>query len=57
MDEKDLDYLGKIILLGSAAVGKSNMMNRFLKGIFEETYLSTIGINCLDKKFNFDEKK
>ena len=29
MDEKDLDYLGKIILLGSAAVGKSNMMNRF----------------------------
>ena len=57
MDEKDLDYLGKIILLGSAAVGKSNMMNRFLKGIFEETYLSTIGINCLDKKFNFDGKK
>lgn len=57
MDEKALDYLGKIILLGAAAVGKSNMVNQFVNGQFEETYLSTIGINCLDKLFNFNGKK
>lgn len=57
MDEKALDYLGKIILLGAAAVGKSNMVNQFVNGQFEETYLSTIGINCLDKLFNFNGEK
>ena len=57
MDEKAFDYLGKIILLGAAAVGKSNMVNQFVNGQFEETYLSTIGINCLDKLFNFNGKK
>lgn len=57
MDEQNVDYSGNIILLGSASVGKSNLMNRFLTGKFIDTYLSTIGINCLFKTFNFDGKK
>ena len=57
MDEQKTCYNGNIILLGSSNVGKSNMMNQFLRGKFEEAYFATIGINCLDKLFIFDGKK
>ena len=57
MDEQKTCYNGNIILLGSCNVGKSNMMNQFLRGKFEEAYLATIGINCLTKLFIFDGKK
>lgn len=57
MDEQKTCYNGNIILLGSSNVGKSNMMNQFLRGKFEEAYFATIGINCLNKLFVFDGKK
>ena len=57
MDEQKTCYNGNIILLGSSNVGKSNMMNQFLRGQFEEACLATIGINCLNKLFVFDGKK
>lgn len=57
MDGQKINYFGNIILLGSSNVGKSNMMNQFLKGQFEEAYVSTIGINCLNKIFIFNGKK
>ena len=57
MDEQKTCYNGNIILLGSCNVGKSNMMNQFLRGKFEDSYLATIGINCLNKLFVFDGKK
>ena len=57
MDEQKTCYNGNIILLGSSSVGKSNMMNQFLRGKFGEVYFATIGINCLNKLFIFDGKK
>ena len=57
MDEQKTCYNGNIILLGSSHVGKSNMMNQFLRGQFEEACLATIGINILNKLFVFDGKK
>ena len=57
MDEQKTCYNGNIILLGSSNVGKSNMMNQFLRGQFEEAYFATIGINILNKLFVFDGKK
>ena len=57
MDEQKTCYNGNIILLGASNVGKSNMMNQFLRGQFEEACLATIGINCLNKLFIFDGKK
>ena len=54
MDEQKTCYNGNIILLGSSNVGKSNMMNQFLRGKFEEAYFATIGINCLNKLFIFE---
>ena len=57
MDEQKTCYNGNIILLGTSNVGKSNMMNQFLRGQFQEAYFATIGINCLNKLFIFDGKK
>lgn len=39
----------KICMLGTSAVGKTSLIARFVKGIFSETYLTTIGVK-IDKK-------
>lgn len=39
----------KICLLGSFAVGKTSLVQRYVKGIFSEKYLTTLGVK-IDKK-------
>lgn len=39
----------KICLLGTSAVGKTSLISRFVKGIFSESYLTTIGVK-IDRK-------
>lgn len=39
----------KICLLGSFAVGKTSLVGQFVKGIFSDEYLSTVGVR-VDKK-------
>ncbi|MEZ4700018.1 MAG: Rab family GTPase [Rhodothermales bacterium] len=39
----------KICTLGTSAVGKSSLVARFVKGIFSDQYLTTIGVK-IDKK-------
>lgn len=39
----------KICMLGSFAVGKTSLVARFVRGIFSEDYLTTIGVK-IDKK-------
>ena len=39
----------KVCLLGSFAVGKTSLVRRFLHGIFDDRYLTTIGVR-IDKK-------
>lgn len=39
----------KICLLGSFAVGKTSLVKRFVKSIFSEEYLTTVGVK-VDKK-------
>jgi GTPase SAR1 family protein len=46
------DYMYKIILVGEASVGKSSIINRFADDSFEESYLSTIGV---DFKFKWQQ--
>lgn len=40
----------KICLLGSFGVGKSSLIRRFVHDSFDETYLSTIGVNISQKR-------
>lgn len=39
----------KICMLGGYAVGKTSLVRRFVKGIFSEKYLTTVGVK-IDKK-------
>ncbi|MEM6646481.1 MAG: Rab family GTPase [Bacteroidota bacterium] len=39
----------KVCLLGASAVGKTSLVSRYIRGIFSERYLTTIGVK-IDKK-------
>jgi small GTP-binding protein len=39
----------KICLLGASAVGKTSLVRRFVRGMFDERYLTTVGVR-IDKK-------
>lgn len=45
----------KICLLGSFAVGKTSLVQRFVKGIFSEKYLTTLGVKIDKKAISTDE--
>ena len=40
----------KIIILGKTSVGKSSILNRFIKGTFSEISITTINDFYLDKE-------
>ena len=46
----------KIIILGDSKVGKTSFIIRFTKNKFDETYLSTIGIDYQDRIINIENK-
>jgi small GTP-binding protein len=46
----------KICLLGASSVGKTSLVKKFVKGIFDEKYLTSIGVK-VDKKIVSVEKQ
>ena len=60
MDEEDTeDYyrLYKILLLGDSAVGKSCLLLRFCDNSFQETHLTTIGLDFRLKTIDLEDGK
>jgi Ras-related protein Rab-1A len=55
-DEKEYDYLFKILLIGDAAVGKSSILLKYTEGVFNTNYMSTIGIDFRIKSFEIEGK-
>ncbi len=45
----------KICLLGSFAVGKTSLVQRFIKGIFSDKYHTTLGVKVDKKTFVIDD--
>jgi GTPase SAR1 family protein len=43
--QKNYDYILKFVIAGSSSVGKSSILRRFADDEFEESYISTIGID------------
>lgn len=46
---KNYDYMFKLILIGSAAVGKSNILLKYTKDQFSENSQTTIGVEYATK--------
>jgi len=47
-------YTFKLVIVGAGAVGKTALLNRYIKRVFLEDYKMTIGVQFLFKSFFFD---
>jgi len=45
----------KVIMLGDNAVGKTSLLNRFLRGEFQPEYIPTMEVNISEKEFTFSK--
>jgi len=51
------DYVTKIVLVGESSVGKTNILTRFIKNVFDENSKSTLGVEFATKIIDIDGKK
>ena len=51
------DFKFKVLITGPAAVGKTSLLNRFVKNEFKGDYTSTIGAKFLTKEINIESDK
>jgi Ras-related protein Rab-1A len=42
---QNIDYIFKVVLIGSQSVGKSSLMTRYIDQVYNDSYLSTIGVD------------
>ena len=48
-------YNFKVIMIGDLAVGKTSLLNRFVKNEFKNSYISTIGVEYSAKNIIIDK--
>ena len=46
----------KVILVGSIAVGKTSILNRYIEEKFQDKYITTIGVEFKFKRLQIDDK-
>ncbi len=46
----------KVCLLGDFAIGKSSLVRRFVYDIFDERYITTIGVSIFRKQMSLDQQ-
>ena len=56
MNNTDVDFIFKVLIIGDSSVGKSNILLRFSDNIFHETFLPTIGVDFKIKNVNVNDK-
>nr|AJC97121.1 Rab27A [Macrobrachium rosenbergii] len=47
---KDYDYLNKFLALGDSGVGKTSFLYQYTEGIFQQQFISTVGIDFREKR-------
>ena len=57
MEEDGYDILFKIILVGDTSVGKTNIINKYIKNEFHDDLNATIGVEFSHKQFTVDNHK
>ena len=54
MSEEEYEMMVKVILIGDSAVGKTNIMSKYLKNQFMEDSKATVGVEFGSKLFNIN---
>lgn len=44
-NNREYDYLFKLVIIGNSGVGKSSLLLRFADDSFSENYITTIGVD------------
>lgn len=47
---KDYDYLIKFLALGDSGVGKTSFLYHYTEGVFQQQFISTVGIDFREKR-------
>eukprot|EP00768_Dysnectes_brevis_P003649 gnl/Dysnectes_brevis/2594_a3131_1546.p1 GENE.gnl/Dysnectes_brevis/2594_a3131_1546~~gnl/Dysnectes_brevis/2594_a3131_1546.p1 ORF type:complete len:211 (-),score=79.12 gnl/Dysnectes_brevis/2594_a3131_1546:91-696(-) len=56
MSDTSFDYLFKILLIGDSGVGKSCLLLRFADDLFNQSYISTIGVDFKIRTIDIEGK-
>ena len=56
MSEEEYDMLFKMVLIGDSFVGKTNMLNKYLKNTFNPDSKATVGVEFGSKSFTINNK-
>lgn len=56
-EEEKYDYLVKVVIIGDSAVGKTNILLRFVNEEYKMTHITTIGVDFKIKTVNADGTK
>ena len=56
MNDEDNIPNYKIVLMGESGVGKTSIINRYIKDTFDENVNATSGVGFFTKMFNIPEK-
>ena len=54
MSEEEYEMMVKVIIIGDSSVGKTNIMSKYLKNIFNEDSKATVGVEFGSKLFNIE---
>ena len=57
MDKNNSDFTFKIVMTGDSGVGKSQLIQRYVNDIFDETHSTTLGVEISTKFLDIDDKK
>ena len=56
MSKEKYDYIMKLILIGDASVGKTNILTKYLKNEFDPNSKATVGVELGTKNIQIDNK-
>ena len=57
MDDENYDFIFKVLLLGNSDVGKSSLLLRYVDSVWNDAFVSTIGVDFKVKTLTINEKK
>ena len=56
-NNKDHDLIMRLLIIGNSSVGKTCLLRRFSEGVYQDSFIPTIGIDIAIKKITIDNKK